>query len=108
MTAHFDIRPLPLPHKGIIPGAAGHKKVEIPKGTMVYCIMHGPKYFWAVYLHKAEAEEVAETLEATITGRAKRSFDLPTMLAWNFKIAFPERVSRPKRSTEQPKRVGDN
>lgn len=106
---HFVIKKLPLPDWGEIPGARGYKKVVIPKGTEVYCIMHGfSKYFWACYLHEEEAVKAAQGLEDCISGRSKRKIDLQTLLAWNFKTVFPTRVHRPKAKPVELERVGDN
>lgn len=94
----FQVKAQILPHPGIIPGARGHKKITIPAGTKVYCIMHGARIFWAAYMSEAEAQEVANSLQATVTpGATKRYIELYTLLAWNFKIeVIPTRISRPK------------
>lgn len=92
----FTIKHISLPHDGIIPGARGHKKITILKGTKVYCICYGYRYFWAVYLDEQTAKEVATSLEATTKPEARRHIALDTMVAWNFKTEIPKRVSRPK------------
>ena len=85
-----------LPHQGIIPGARGHSKITIPKGTQVWLIVHGSLTFWACYLSETSARKCLEGLENTVSGRARRTIDLPTLLAWNFTYSFPTRVAREK------------
>lgn len=96
MTAHFKVVPVLLPHQGIIPGARGHKKITIPRGTKVFAIQHIVRYFHTVYLSETEANTVRESLEDTVEGRTKRQIPLRTMLEWNFKLAIPTHVCRPK------------
>ena len=96
----FQIKSYRLPHEGIIPGARGHKKVVIPEGTKVFCIVYGTKIFWAAYLDEPTAVKVAKSLEDTVEGRNKRTISLETLVAWNFKDAIPKRISRPKNMME--------
>jgi hypothetical protein len=92
----MQVKHVVLPHDGIIPGARGHKKITIPRGTKVYCIVYGTLIFWAAYLDEPSALKVAENLEATIRPEARRHIPLQTLLAWNFKSTIPKRISRPK------------
>lgn len=92
--SHFQIKQYRLPHEGVIPGAAGHKKIVIPRGTIVFCIMYERKFYDYAYLDEHVAEECRKRLEATVDGTARRHFDLETMVAWNFKTRFPMRVAR--------------
>jgi hypothetical protein len=91
----FQLKHLMLPHQGVMPGARGHKKVVVPAGTKVYCIVHGTLMYWAVYLDEAQARHALEGLEATASGRARRNIQLDTLLQWNFTSQFPKRVVRP-------------
>ena len=93
---HFVIKECCLPHPGVIPGARWHKKIVIPEGETVYCIVYGMRFFWAVYLDKEQAEKAMQGLEDTVSGKARRKIDLPNLVAWNFKSEFPKRVVRPK------------
>lgn len=93
--AYFQVKRYTLPHDGIIPGARGHKKIVIPRGTKVHCIAYGTKLFWAAYLDEPTALRVAASLDDTASGRSKRSIALDTLVAWNFKDAIPTRISRP-------------
>lgn len=90
----FTVRERPLPHDGIIPGARGHKKEIVPKGTSVWVIMYERVYFWACYQTEASAQRCAKALDESVTGKAHRTIDLSSMLAWNFKREFPTRVHR--------------
>lgn len=90
----FQIKHYRLPHEGIIPGARGHKKIVIPRGEKVWCIVYGTKIFWCAYLNDGTAKGVAESLRKTVTGEAKRQIPLPTLLAWNFRDAIPTRIHR--------------
>lgn len=92
----FDVKSRRLPHAGVIPGARGHKKIVIPKGTTVWCVEYGGMFFWAAYLDEQSAITVAESLQATIQPSARRHIPLGTLLAWNFKLTIPVRISRPK------------
>ena len=92
----FQIKQYLLPHDGVIPGAAGHKKIVVPRGTKVYCIVYGTKVFWCAFLKETSALHVAKGLEDCVEGRAKRTIELNTLLAWNFKDAIPKRVHREK------------
>ena len=83
-----------LPHDGIIPGARGHKKQIIPKGTKVWCIVYGTLVYWCCYTDEAHATVVMNNLQASIDGKARRNIDLRNMLAWNFKDSIPKRVAR--------------
>lgn len=92
----FQIKHYALPHDGIIPGARGHKKVIVSRGTKVYCIVYGTLVFWVAYLDEPNALRVAQELENTTLPSARRQIDLKTLIAWNFKDAIPKRISRPK------------
>lgn len=94
----FRVKPITLPHDGIIPGARGHKKITIPAGTKVFCIVyHNTQVYWAAYLEEAAALQVAKNLEACTKPEARRTIDLPALLAWNFKSTIPTRIVRPER-----------
>lgn len=93
--AHFTVKALTLPHNGIIPGARGHKKIVVPEGTRVYCIVHDHRFFWAAYLDEPTALQVAASLDDTADGRSKRPISLATLLDWNFRYSFPTRICRP-------------
>ncbi len=92
----FQVKSHILPHEGIIPGARGHKKITVPRGTTVYCIAHGTRLFWAAYLDEPTATKVARNLTDTVEGRSRRPIPLDTLLTWNFKTAIPSRISRPR------------
>jgi hypothetical protein len=77
-----------LPHVGIIPGARGHKKVVIPKGTSVFCVRYYTKYFWAAYLDRKSAQHTCETF--------KKCKSMEVLLEWNFMQEFPTRIIRSK------------
>lgn len=94
----FEVKEYRLPHEGVIPGARGHKKITIPRGTKVYCIVYENTFFWAAYLSDEEAQKVCASLEETIKLGSKRHIELKTLLAWNFKRGIPVRISRPKLS----------
>lgn len=90
----FQLKHYILPHDGIIPGARGHKKILVPTGTKVYCIVYGTKIYWCAYLHEAQAIKCMAGLEATIQSSARRHIELGTLIAWNFKYTIPRRVAR--------------
>lgn len=92
----FQVKHYMLPHEGVIPGARGHRKVTIPIGTKVYCIVHGTLIYWCAYLSEADAMQCKVGLEACVLGKAKQTIPLATLVAWNFKDAIPRRVCRPK------------
>lgn len=84
----FQIKHYRLPHEGVIPGARGHKKIVIPRGEKVFCIVYGTKIYWAAYLNEAQAIQSLENLK-------KNKLDIKTLVEWNFKDAIPVRVARP-------------
>lgn len=88
----FQLKHLLLPHQGVMPGAAGHKRVLVPPGTKVWCITHGTLIYWASYLDEAQARCALENLTASA---ARRNHPLQTLLEWNFSGRFPKRVVRP-------------
>jgi hypothetical protein len=90
----FQIKHYLLPHDGVMPGARGLKKVVVPKGTRVYCIVYGTLVYWCTFLHEAEAIRAKQGLEDTVNGLNKRTIDLNSLLAWNFKSSIPKRVFR--------------
>ncbi len=92
----FHVKHYSLPHDGVIPGAAGHKKVVVSRGTKVYCVVYGTKIFYCAYLYEKEALTVAKSFEETIDPNHKRHIPLKTLIAWNFKDAIPKKVHRPK------------
>jgi hypothetical protein len=92
----FKIEKRRLPHEGIIPGARGHKKIVIPEGTEVYCIVHGSLFFWAAYLNEDTARTVARNLEETTKSAGRRYIPFKSLLAWNFKSSIPVRIHREK------------
>lgn len=92
----FQIKRYTLPHDGIIPGARGHKKVIVPAGTKVHCIVYGTMIYWAAYLNEEQALTCLRGLEETISGKARRTIKLDTLVAWNFKDRVPTRIVRPK------------
>jgi hypothetical protein len=92
----FQLKRYMLPHEGIIPGARGHKKIIVSRGTWVYCIVYGTLVYWCAYLHQEEAMRAKRGLEDTVSGKARRTIDLDSLLAWNFRDAIPRRVCRPK------------
>lgn len=83
-----------LPHDGIMPGARGLKKVVVPKGTSVFCIMYKDKNYWCAYLKSESAIKCMEGLLATTEGTARRQIDIDTLVAWNFKYEVPKRIFR--------------
>lgn len=91
----FQILQRKLPYEGNIPGARGHKKIVIPKGTTVYVITYGHKVYWCAYLDEADARKTMAGLEATVRGECKRTIDLDNLVAWNFKYDMPKRIHRP-------------
>ena len=93
---YFQIKHYMLPKDGNIPGARGHKKQVIPRGTKIYCIVYGTKIYWAAYLNEAQAIECVKGLTKTVDGEYKRSIDLKTLVEWNFKDTIPTRIVRPK------------
>lgn len=103
MLKPFTIERLLLPHVGIIPGARGHKKVEVAKGTHVYCITYGSRLYWSAYLSESQAIECLTELEEVVNGtglrrgrrRKVRQIPLDTLVAWNFTWKFPVRICRP-------------
>lgn len=95
-TEPFTIRELKIPHDGIIPGAAGHKKVIVSRGTRIYVVCHGQKYFGCGYLYFAEALEVTKNFVATLDPSHKRHMPLETLIQWNFKCVIPTRIHRTK------------
>lgn len=94
----FQVEEIKLPHDGVIPGAAGHKKITVPKGTRVYLIREprSGKYFWCGYLYIKEALETAKSFVETIKPEHKRHIPLNTLIEWNFKGMIPKRIHRPK------------
>jgi hypothetical protein len=90
----FQIKQYMLPHDGSMPGARGHKKVVVPRGTKVYCIVYGTLIYWCTYLHMQDAIVAMHGLEGTVNGKYKRTIDLQSLLAWNFKSSIPKRVFR--------------
>lgn len=92
----FQLKHYILPHDGIIPGARGHKKIVVPQGYKVYCIVHGTKIFHAAYLNEGQALEVMKNLQLSVDGKARRNIDLRTMVAWNFKSSIPIKIVRPR------------
>lgn len=93
----FQLRRVKLPHDGVIPGAAGHKKIVVPKGTEVFCItpcVDHVRMFWCAYLKEESAQTVLEGLTKTVNGPSRRRIDYPTLLAWNFKYQIPVRIHR--------------
>lgn len=106
---NFQIKHYMLPHSGIMPGARGLKKVVVPAGTKVYCIVYGTKIYWCCYLHEADAMRTMQVLEDTVNGRASRTIDLHILIAWNFKSSFPTRVYRSEEyrnpETKEPQNV---
>lgn len=94
MLSMFQIKQYMLPHEGVIPGGPGHKKQVIPAGTKVYCIVYGTKMFWAVYLREEQAQKCLKGLLESLDPKARRHIPLNSLIAWNFKSAFPKRVSR--------------
>lgn len=98
----FQIEEIKLPHDGVIPGAAGHKKVIVPKGTRVYVIREpkSGKYFWCGYLYQHEALKCAQGFVETLDPNHKRHLTLDQIVIWNFKYVLPKRIHRPK---EDPK-----
>ena len=94
---HFRIKHCTLPRTGTIPGARGHKKQIVPAGTQVFCITYNyTRYYWAAYLTEHQALTCMAGLEATVSGTARRSIDIDTLVAWNFKSAIPTRIVREK------------
>lgn len=92
----MEIRLKRLPHDGIIPGARGHKKIVIPKGTAVYVIMCGSVMFWCAYLNEASAQKCLDGLRKSLDSSYRRHIPLSTMLAFNFQHGVPARVHREK------------
>ncbi len=92
----LQIKHYRLPHTGIIPGARGHKKIEVAAGTKVYCIVYGTKIFWCAYLTEKSAVKCMSGLIETTNPTARRHIDLETLIAWNFKDAIPKRIHREK------------
>lgn len=92
----FTLEELKLPHNGIIPGAAGHKKVIVSKGTKVYAVKYERRYFTCVYLYKSEAEGVIRSFEETIKPDTRRHIPLTRLIEWNFRYSIPTRVNRPR------------
>lgn len=92
----MEVRQRPLPRDGVIPGARGHKKIIVPKGTAVWVIEHRFLLFRCVYLNKEQADTCLKGLQDTVEGRTRRPMTLQTLLDWNFKQEFPTRVARPK------------
>ncbi len=90
----FRIRTFLLPHEGIIPGAAGHKKIVVPKGTRVYCIVYGTLIYWCAYLNEEQASKCMRGLEASTDVHARRYIPLETLLTWNFGRGIPRRICR--------------
>ena len=90
----FHLKHYMLPHNGVMPGARGLKKVIVPAGTKVWCIVYGTKVYWCAYLHLSDAEKCLQGLKETVWGQGKRTIDLDTLLAWNFKDAMPKRIYR--------------
>jgi hypothetical protein len=95
----FEVKAYPLPHDGIIPGARGHKKIVIPRGTQIYCITYQDRKFWCGYLKEDSAKEVANNLENSLNPDARRHIPLETLVAWNFKSKIPLRIHREKALT---------
>lgn len=85
----FQIKHYLLPHDGVMPGARGHKKVTIPRGTRVYCIVYGTKIYWCTFLHMQDAMVCLQGLEKTL-----EFTPIDTLVAWNFKFSIPKRVFR--------------
>lgn len=85
----FQIKHYMLPHDGVMPGARGLKKIVVPKGTKVYCIVYGTLIYWCTYLHMQDAMVCLHGLEKTL-----KTMPLDTLVAWNFKHAIPKRVFR--------------
>lgn len=95
---HFLVEARLLPHEGVMPGAAGHKKRTVPVGTEVFVILarSSRKLYWACYLDRDSAERAAKGLAANLEPGARHRMSLETLIAWNFKHEFPKRVVRPK------------
>lgn len=92
----FQLKHYMLPYDGVIPGVAGHKKITVPAGTKVWCIVYGTKIFWCAYLTESSALKVLQSLQDTIDGKLRRKIDLDTLLAWNFRDIIPRRIHREK------------
>lgn len=60
----FQLKNYVLPHDGQMPGAGPYKKVVVPKGTKVYCIVYGTKIYWCAFLHEADALRCLNGLES--------------------------------------------
>ena len=94
MTQDFQLKHYMLPHDGVIPGARGHKKQIIPRGTKVYCIVYGTKIYWCAYTDERHAMQVLDNLQASVDGKARRNIELQTMVEWNFSTKIPKRIAR--------------
>jgi hypothetical protein len=95
----FMLRHVPLPHDGVIPGARGHKKIVVPKGTEVFCItpcVDRVRMFWCAYLKEDSAQKTLEGLTKTVVGPARRQISYENLVAWNFKYEIPKRIHREK------------
>lgn len=92
----MQVLKLRLPHQGTIPGARGHKKISVPTGTEVYCIVHSGRFYWCAYLDEAAAQECMTNLLAQTHEQARRHIPLATLLAWNFHFTIPQRIARRK------------
>lgn len=92
----LQLKQYTLPHNGVIPGARGHKKIIVPAGTKVYCIVYGTLIFWCAYLRKASAMQCLKGITDTIEGRTKRTIDINTLVQWNFHDRIPTRIHREK------------
>jgi hypothetical protein len=90
----FQLKHYMLPHNGVMPGARGLKKVVIPAGTKVWCIVYGTKIYWCAYLHLADASRALQGLKDTASGEARHTIALDALIAWNFKDAIPKRIYR--------------
>ena len=88
----FQIKHYLLPHDGLMPGARGYKKVTIPKGTRVYCIVYGTLVYWCTFLHMQDAMVCLKGLEHTVYTR--KTIDINSLLSWNFRHSIPKRVFR--------------
>ncbi len=90
----FQLKHYVLPHDGVMPGARGYKKVIVPRGTKVYCIVYGTVMYSCVYLHEADAMKCMQGLQDTVSGRARKTIPLDVLVDWNFQYAIPKRVFR--------------
>lgn len=98
MTGRLQVKIVKLPHPGIIPGARGHKRITISKGTTIYCIRDRDTghWFWCGYLSMASAIQSARNFVSATRPQARHQIPWDTLVAFNFKPFIPYRVAREK------------